>query len=126
MFLFLSLALVKRYSELFALKGGSVAEVKGRGYWENDIDQLANLGAASGYIAILVLTLYINSQEVIALYSRPHLLWLIIPLLMYWISRIWLLAHRGLMPEDPVVFAAEDKVSYALGLALAIIILLSI
>lgn len=114
MFLFLSLALVKRYSELRALrlKNGAGS----RGYLTGDLELLVALGTGSGYVSVLVLALYLNSPEVRALYSRPHLLWLMCPVFLYWISRVWLLAHRGDIHEDPVVFALEDKVSYLAGL----------
>ncbi len=115
MFLFLSLAFVKRFSELHSLRLSKKETAKGRGYFANDLEQLASLGAASGYISVLVLALYINSEDVTVLYHRPELLWLICPLLLYWISRVWLLAHRGQMHQDPIVFALKDKASYLLG-----------
>ena len=87
---------------------------------------ISNLGAASGYVSVLVMALYVNSQEVTALYHRPQLLWAICPTLLYWVSRLWLIAYRGELGEDPVVFAMEDRVSYLLGgLALLGILLAS-
>jgi hypothetical protein len=73
------------------------------------------MGAASGYLAVLVLALYLNSEEVIRLYRRPVVLFLVCPLLLYWISRMWLLAHRGRIHEDPIVAATRDPTSYAVG-----------
>jgi len=115
LFLFLSLAFVKRYSELRSLRLANKEAAKGRGYLANDLEQLSSLGAASGYISVLVLALYIHSYDVAALYRHPEALWLICLLLLYWISRVWLLAHRGGMHQDPIVFALKDKVSYLLG-----------
>jgi 4-hydroxybenzoate polyprenyltransferase len=122
LFFFFSLALVKRYSELDALHQTPDGPKTTRGYHASDREQIASLGSASGYIAVLVLALYINSEAVIALYREPTVLWLICPLLLYWISRIWLLAHRGQMHEDPVVFAIRDRVSYVVGACVAIVL----
>jgi 4-hydroxybenzoate polyprenyltransferase/phosphoserine phosphatase len=115
MFVFLSLAMLKRYIELGALlrDGGAVA----RGYSVDDLPLIQSLGAASGYLAVLVLALYINSPESLALYQRPQVLWLLCPLLLYWISRAWMVAHRGAMDDDPVVFAATDRVSQMVAVA---------
>ncbi|MHB2040074.1 MAG: UbiA family prenyltransferase [Acidiferrobacteraceae bacterium] len=117
MFLFLSLALVKRFSELRELRIAAKPGARGRGYLASDLEQLASLGAASGYISVLVLALYANSAQVTLLYRHPFILWLICPLILYWISRIWLLAHRGQMHEDPILFALRDRVSYILAVA---------
>jgi 4-hydroxybenzoate polyprenyltransferase len=119
MFIFLSLALVKRYVELAVAKE-TVAP--GRGYVAGDLELVASLGTGSGYLAALVLALYVNSQQVVILYAHPNLLLLICPLLLYWISRVWLLAHRGRLHEDPVFFAVKDTTSYIIGvLALAVL-----
>lgn len=109
MFLFLSLAVLKRYTELAGMEGQGQAS--GRGYAAADLPLLQSLGAASGYIAVLVLALYINSPESVELYSRPRVLWLLCPLLLYWVSRAWSVAHRRKMHDDPVVFAVTDPVS---------------
>ena len=111
MFLFLSLALVKRYTELMSASSLGKKGASGRGYGVDDLPLLQSLGAASGYIAILVLALYINSPESLELYRNPELLWLICPELLYWISRVWVIAHRGDMHDDPIVFAATDRTS---------------
>ena len=105
MFSFFSLALVKRYSEL------AMNHVKARSYEMVDQEFLASMGIASGYVSILVLALYINTATAQMLYPRHGLIWLLCPLLLYWISHIWLSAHRGRMLEDPVVFAASDRTS---------------
>jgi len=115
MFIFLSLALLKRYVELSTMLAEGKLRAAGRGYAVEDLPLLQSLGAAAGYMAVLVLALYINSPESLTLYARPQVLWLLCPLLLYWVSRIWVVAHRGAMDDDPVVFAATDRVSQAVG-----------
>jgi 4-hydroxybenzoate polyprenyltransferase len=110
-FLFLSLALAKRHAELKVLLKQGTEKSRGRGYHAADIDALMSLGSAAGYMAVLVLALYINSPTVRDLYHRPEVIWLLCPLLLYWISRVWLGAHRGKLHDDPVVFAFKDHVS---------------
>ncbi|PTL81478.1 UbiA family prenyltransferase [Vitiosangium sp. GDMCC 1.1324] len=119
MFLFLSLALVKRLSEVRRLRLSNESAAPGRGYVAGDYEQLAMLGVSSGYLSVLVLALYITSKEVTVLYLHPERLWLLCPVMMYWVGRVWLLAHRGQVNEDPLVFALKDKVSYAVGLIAA-------
>jgi 4-hydroxybenzoate polyprenyltransferase len=123
MFIFLSLALLKRYIELSAMLSEGKISAAGRGYAVDDLPLLQSLGAASGYLAILVLALYINSPESIELYTRPQALWLLCPVLLYWVSRTWVVAHRGEMDDDPVVFAATDRVSQIVGVLCAVIAL---
>ncbi|HEX9291059.1 MAG TPA: UbiA family prenyltransferase [Anaeromyxobacteraceae bacterium] len=120
MFLFLSLALVKRTSELHHVRLRAAASATGRGYGAADLEVLSHLGSASGYLAILVLAMYISNPDVTRLYSHHERLWLLCPLGLYWVGRLWLLANRGLVHEDPVVFALRDRPSYVvacLGLA---------
>lgn len=117
-FVFLSLAIVKRYTELLALKEKSAKKTLGRGYQVEDVELLSSLGGSSGYISVLVLALYINSSEVKALYDQPMLMWPICLVMLYWISRVWIIAHRGEMNDDPIVFALKDKVSMACGLVI--------
>lgn len=126
MFFFLSLAMVKRYTELIALQRSGNVEAKGRGYDIEDIPLIQALGGASGYLAVLVLAMYINSPASDALYRDPHWLWALCPILLYWISRTWALAHRGVMHDDPVVFAMMDRTSRILMIVAAVTILLSI
>jgi 4-hydroxybenzoate polyprenyltransferase len=114
-FLFFSLALIKRYSELLALKKRGQLTTHGRGYHVEDLVMLMGFGVACGFMAVLVSALYINSDKVKVLYHHPAFLWLVSPILLYWISRIWLIAHRGGMHDDPVVFAAKDKGSWAVA-----------
>lgn len=121
-FLFLSLALVKRYTELIAARNNNkLGKTKGRGYHTDDIELIASLGGSAGYISALVLALYIQDPTTTSLYSRPETIWLACPVLLYWISRTWILAHRGEMNDDPVVFAMKDKVSLTCGLIFGII-----
>lgn len=115
MFLFFSLALVKRLSEVRRLRLANEISAHGRGYLAGDYEQLGSLGTASAFLSVLVLALYISSKEVSALYSHPERLWLLCPVMLYWISRVWLLAHRGWVNEDPLVFALKDKASYVVG-----------
>jgi 4-hydroxybenzoate polyprenyltransferase len=122
MFLFLSLALVKRLSEVRRLRQSNEKAAHGRGYLAQDYEQLASLGAAAGQVSVLVLALYVTSKEVTALYSHHERLWLLCPIMLYWVGRIWLLAHRGLVNEDPLVFALRDRVSYGVGLASALVL----
>jgi 4-hydroxybenzoate polyprenyltransferase/phosphoserine phosphatase len=122
MFLFLSLALVKRYTELHTLLQRGELNAQGRGYRVDDLAILQSLGGSAGYLAVLVLALYINSPEVQKLYRQPMLIGFLCPVLLYWISRVWLFAHRGLMPDDPVIFALTDKVSRGLVLIGALIL----
>jgi 4-hydroxybenzoate polyprenyltransferase len=123
-FLFFSLALVKRVSELRQTQAAATSS--GRGYFANDLGQLSMMGIASGYVACLVLALYMNSPEVTSLYRNPRWLWLICPLALYFVSRIWMLAQRGKITEDPVVFALRDRISYAVGLCAGVLILLAV
>jgi 4-hydroxybenzoate polyprenyltransferase len=122
LFIFLSLAMIKRYSELLVMQRNGQDKAAGRGYHVDDLVMLQSLGAASGYLSVLVLALYINSVKVQTLYSRPEFIWLLCPLLLYWISRTWLKAHRGEMHDDPVIFATQDRVSRFLGVAGGIIL----
>jgi 4-hydroxybenzoate polyprenyltransferase/phosphoserine phosphatase len=115
MFIFLSLALVKRFTELRELRQQNRHDSKGRGYNSGDLEVVAMLGIASGFLAVLVMALYVNSQEVRVLYRYPTLLLMMCPLLLYWVSRVWLIAHRGQMHDDPIVFAVKDPASYLVG-----------
>ncbi len=120
-FLFLSLAMVKRFSELQNLSARGVNPTNGRGYLLSDIEQLRSFGTSSAYASIVIFALYINGHDVVALYHHSGRMWLITPLLILWLSRVWLLASRGLLHEDPVVFALSDRMSLLLGLGVAVI-----
>jgi 4-hydroxybenzoate polyprenyltransferase len=125
-FWFFSLALVKRYSELVVMRRLNGDHAKARGYENNDGELLAAMGIASGYLAVLVLALYISSDTARALYGRYELMWVLCPLLLYWISRVWLIAHRGKMPDDPVVFAMRDRTSRILMLLMLVFTVLAV
>ena len=115
MFLFFSLAVVKRQSELTLHLRAGRGEVSGRGYLLEDLTMLNSMAASSGYMAVLVMALYINSNDVLPLYHTPQALWLLCPVLLFWISRVLMLSHRGGMNDDPVVFALTDRASLLTG-----------
>ena len=114
-FVFLALAVAKRQSELQALRAADLSAVGGRAYRAEDLAVLAALGAASSFAAVLVLTLYVASPGVSERYARPDLLWLACLLLLYWLGRTMLLANRGVVGDDPVVFALRDRTSWLVG-----------
>jgi 4-hydroxybenzoate polyprenyltransferase/phosphoserine phosphatase len=126
LFVFLSLAMVKRFSELQNLRASGEVPDNGRGYVLLDIEQLRSFGTASAYASVVVFTLYISSHDVMALYGHPQRMWLITPFLILWVSRFWLIASRGELNEDPVVFALTDRVSLLIGAAIAAIALFSL
>lgn len=124
MFIFLSLAMLKRYTELRLTLSNGNNMPSGRGYHVEDMSLVQSLGSAAGLVAVLVLCLYINAPESQSLYRVPLLLWLLCPILLYWISRIWMLAHRGEMHDDPVVFAVKDRGSL-ITVSLGVLIVLA-
>ncbi len=115
-FLFFGLALVKRSSELMVAAESGKVGASGRNYLVEDLPMVNAMGIASSYLSVLVLALYISSPDVSRLYAHPPVLWLLCPLLMYWLTRLWLITRRGGMHDDPVVYAAKDGVSHAVGL----------
>lgn len=131
MFFFISLAFLKRYIELLELNdlhqlyGGEHRTVKNRNYWVDDLEMISSMGPTSGYLAVLVYALYINTMVIKGLYASPHLLWLICPLLLYWITRVWFLAKRRLMVDDPVQFALDDRVSWITLASIALLFLMA-
>lgn len=112
MFLFLSLALAKRLIELEAAPNVDSATETARAYRPRDRDAFAAMGPAAGMLSILVLALYVSSEPIRSRYAEPDALWLLCPLLLYWILRVWFLALRGELHHDPVVFALRDRASY--------------
>ena len=124
-FIFLSLAITKRYTELLVMKFSNVKINKGRDYELGDMALLSSLGVASGYISVVILALFINSNQLIQKYNSPEFLWFMIPVMLYWISRVWIIAHRGEMHDDPIVFAIKDKVSRYVGIIAGIIIMVA-
>lgn len=123
LFLFLSLALMKRFSELKLVAEGQGKVVR-RGYRGDDMAWLQSAGFASAYLTVLVLALYINSDDVRVLYSRPEMLWGLCPLAMYWVTRLWFTANRGRLNDDPIVAAATDPSSYAVAV-LSVLVLMA-
>jgi 4-hydroxybenzoate polyprenyltransferase/phosphoserine phosphatase len=126
LFLFLSLAIVKRCSELVANRATGKTGPPGRGYRVEDLGVLLPLAAAAGYGAVFVVALYLSSPEMVALYSHPNRLWLVCPLLIYWISRVLIYANRGDLTDDPVTFALTDRISWIVGAGVAGVIAVSI
>ena len=130
-FLFLSLAFVKRYAELenkensFTESSRGNEKIHGRGYYAGDAPIIQTLGIASGYAAVIVFALYLNSDAVIKLYPTPEFVWGEVPILLFWISWVWIKTHRGDMHEDPLIFAIKDRVSQVTGLAFATVLLFS-
>jgi 4-hydroxybenzoate polyprenyltransferase len=120
-FFFLSLAFVKRFSELEGLRERGQAVTNGRGYFVSDLEQLRSLGTGAMYAAVVVMTLYINDGTK-QLYTHPVRLWMVVPVLLLWLSQVWMLASRGEMHDDPVVFAITDKRSLLLGVLMAVVV----
>ena len=118
LFLFFCLAVVKRQTELVLhAREGRTAKLSGRGYTSDDLDMLRSMAASSGYMSVLVLALYVNSPDVLRLYHHPSALWVLCPVMLFWVSRVLMLSHRGEMNDDPVIFALRDRVSLGVGAA---------
>ena len=126
MFLFISLAFIKRYAELVTMRSIEGDHATARSYKLSDAELLASKGTASGYAAVLVLSLYIASGAVKTLYSTHQVLWCVCPLLLYWIGYLWLVAHRGEMYHDPLVFAVRNRTSRVLILLMLAATLIAI
>jgi 4-hydroxybenzoate polyprenyltransferase len=124
-FLFISLAFVKRYSELRRLFHEGREAAPGRNYRSSDLSIISQAGLTAGLMAGLVLALYVNAGEIQRLYPKPEMLWGLCPLFVYWISRVWLVAHRGNMHEDPIIWAFRDRVSYIVGFLMFVSMLLA-
>ncbi|MGA2536559.1 MAG: UbiA family prenyltransferase [Terracidiphilus sp.] len=126
MFLFLSLAIVKRFAELENLRVSNGVPRNGRGYLLADLDQLRSFGTSSAYAAVVVFAIYISNSDVVKLYHHPRFLWLTVPLIILWLNRVWLLASRGELDEDPVAFALTDRMSQVIGVAVLAVALLAL
>lgn len=122
-FFFLSLALGKRFAELESLRERGGVSAGGRGYHITDIEQLRTFGSASGFASVVVLTLYISNLDAAQLYQHTRRLWLLVPVLLLWIMRLWLQASRGQLNEDPVVYAITDRRSLLLGVLVVLIVI---
>jgi 4-hydroxybenzoate polyprenyltransferase len=120
MFVFLSLAIVKRYSELSLVKDETQL-LAGRGYLKSDLPVLSALGVGSGLMSVMVLALYIDSVTAETAYREPVWLWLATPIMLYWVARLWMKTHRGEIHDDPVLFAATDRQSLAIAPVLGLI-----
>ena len=121
-FFFLSLAFVKRFSELDLMIANNKTKASGRGYQTGDIEQLRAFGTSSAFASVVVLTMYISNLDAANLYAHTVRLWLLAPVLILWLSRVWLLASRGELHEDPVVYAITDRTSWVLGAVSALIV----
>jgi 4-hydroxybenzoate polyprenyltransferase len=124
-FFFLSLALMKRYSELVLLLGVGKKRADNRSYVVDDLTVLSAIAVAAAFNSVTVYAIFIGSPEVKQAYSNSQVLWLITPILIYWLARMMLLAHRNKITVDPVLFALRDLHSWACGLAIAILLLLA-
>lgn len=125
MFLFLSLALAKRYAELKGLRALQRSNAAGRGYAASHLSGVGFLGMASGLVSVLVAALYIGSPAAALIYGNPALLWPVCLLLIFWVGRLWLINRRGDLHEDPVLFVIRDPASYLVGAAIAALLLLA-
>lgn len=121
MFLCLSLAFAKRSSELVTVSAHGLRVVSGRAVDLSDASFVLAAGMISGFMSVLTFALYVDSQNALALYQRPTVLWLATPLLLYWVCRLWWFAARGQLGDDPLVFCCRDWVSVALGFLVAVI-----
>src|SRR5262245_3679684 len=124
-FLFISLAIVKRVAELRDVRDSRQEGMGRRQYQPGDLEVLQVVGTTAGQMAVLVLALYIQSENVVRLYRHPNVLWLLCVAMFYWITRIWLKLHRGEVRQDPVVYALQDGASYAVGAAAVLITILA-
>lgn len=125
MFIFLSLALIKRYSELVVRIDNNLPDPSTRNYKLDDLVVVGALAVASGFNAVTILALYISSPEVEALYPHHEVLWLACPILTYWLGRAMILAHRRMMHDDPIVFAIKDRISRLAGVLVAVLVLVA-
>jgi 4-hydroxybenzoate polyprenyltransferase len=125
-FIFLSLAMVKRFSELQNVRNAGAEISNGRGYLLNDIEQIRSFGTSSAFASVVVLAIYIGQPDVLGLYHHFQRMWLLPPLLILWLCRVWLLASRGELDEDPVVFALTDSLRLLMGVGAVAIALVSL
>ena len=123
-FLFLSLAFAKRAAELVRHLENSCEEVPGRGYRTGDLDMVSTAGMCSGFLAALILALYTNSDSVQLLYRRPAFLWGLQPILLYYVTRLWVVCKRGDLTEDPILYTVREPSTYGAAI-LAIFVLLA-
>ncbi|MBC7928775.1 MAG: UbiA family prenyltransferase [Bryobacteraceae bacterium] len=125
-FVFFTLALAKRAAELRMWERSGKLNVPGRGYTVSDLPIVEGMGVGSAYVSALVLALYLQSPSVLVLYRHPRLLWLILPLLLAWLSHVWLVTHRGEMTDDPILFALKNRMSLAIVGAIVLLAVLAV
>ncbi len=121
-FLFLNLAFVKRFSELMKVEGTSGLLERGREYLSDDLPLLRSMGVVSGFVSVVVFSLYINSPEILRLYTHPKFMWGISLLFLFWICRVWVVTNRGNMTDDPIIYALKDKVSYVIFILVGLLL----
>ncbi|WEK03704.1 MAG: UbiA family prenyltransferase [Candidatus Devosia phytovorans] len=126
MFLFFSLATIKRQTELIAHIQQGKDRAPGRGYFNDDLSVIRSMAVSSGHAAILVLALYVADPDTRMLYAAPEVIWLICPLMFYWLGRMEVMTHRGHMEDDPIVFAMRDRISLIVGALAAVIMLVAV
>ncbi len=124
-FIFLSLAFVKRYAELHTQSQHGILALKGRGYRVQDMSLVESLGLVSGFMALLVLALYLNSDTVVLLYGAPEIIWCALPIMLLWVSYLWLKTHRGEMHDDPIIFAMKDPISLMIAFCMLLTFVLA-
>ena len=125
-FIFLSLGIVKRYAELLDVKVRGEEIAQGRGYTPDDLPQLQSMGNAAGYGAVIILALYIQSGAYAINFDHAEMLWLLCPMLLFWISRVWLMTTRGHMRDDPIVYAIKDKICLSVTAMMGAVVLLAV
>jgi hypothetical protein len=118
--------MVKRYTELDKLQREGKVCAAGRGYITEDMSIVRSFGTAAGYVAVLILALYMNSAAVNVLYSHPHRLWILFFLLLFWISRVWMIAFRGQMHDDPIVFSIKNRASLSIIVLCVLTVIIAI
>ncbi|MDO9454429.1 MAG: hypothetical protein Q7J29_16440 [Stagnimonas sp.] len=121
-FLFLSLAFVKRYAELELQRSSGRTNLNGRGYLTGDAQLIQTMGITAGQASVLVLALYLNSEAVTKLYRNPEVIWGAVPVMLFWVHWMWMQAHRGRMHDDPLVFAVKDRTSLLAGACVAVVL----
>lgn len=126
LFVFTALALIKRFSELAMRESEGLADPSNRDYRITDLNIIGAMAAASAMNAVTVFSLYVSSPAVMPLYSRPWMLWLLTPLLLYWFGRALMMAHRRQMPDDPILYTFRDGASRTTVAAMICIMLLAI
>jgi 4-hydroxybenzoate polyprenyltransferase len=124
-FFFFSLAIIKRVAELASVQARGEITVTRRGYMVSDLQILQMMGVSASFISVLVLVLYVQTEAILIRYSRPTLLWIIVPSMLLWQCRLWLAIARGTMHDDPIIYAAKDWFSWVTVLVLAVILTLA-